>query len=111
MTAIFFDILHADGEDLIDHVEPDRWRRLTEFFTADSVVRREELSDPEEVDAFFGEALAAGHARGRQPPKQLACRRHVLGFPARRARGSTGAARQGRGGVGCKCRRHGTVLW
>lgn len=61
VTAIFFDILHADGEDLIDHVEPDRWRRLTEFFTADSVVRREELSDPEEVDAFFGEALAAGH--------------------------------------------------
>jgi DNA ligase-1 len=60
LTPFFFDLLHVDGEDLIDRPAGERFAALGEA-VAGLAVPRIVTADPEEADAFFASALARGH--------------------------------------------------
>jgi DNA ligase-1 len=60
LTPFFFDLLHLDGEDLIDHPAGERFAALGEAAPA-LTVPRIVTADAEEADAFFAEALSRGH--------------------------------------------------
>ena len=60
LTPFFFDILHLDGQDLIDHPAGERFAALGEAVPGLTVPRLVTAS-AEEADAFFEEALARGH--------------------------------------------------
>ncbi|HYO16753.1 MAG TPA: ATP-dependent DNA ligase [Thermoanaerobaculia bacterium] len=60
LTPFFFDLLHVDGEDLIDRPAGERFAALGEA-TPGLAVPRIVTADPEEADAFFESALAGGH--------------------------------------------------
>jgi DNA ligase-1 len=60
LTVMFFDVLHVDGEDLLDAPLTDRRARLEQVVGAwrvPSVL----TDDPDEAEAFFAGAIAAGH--------------------------------------------------
>ena len=61
LTAFLFDLLHVDGEDLIDLAEGDRFARLAAIAPADALIPRLITADPAEGADFFAEALARGH--------------------------------------------------
>jgi len=61
LTPIFFDLLAADGTEWIDRPAEERWARLAELLPDAHRVRRQVTDDPEEAEAFYAEALAAGH--------------------------------------------------
>jgi DNA ligase-1 len=61
LTPLFFDLLHVDGEDLIDRPGSERARALTELVPAPSLVPRTEVADAASAQAFLDAALAAGH--------------------------------------------------
>lgn len=61
LTSLFFDVLHVDGEDLLD--EP-LWRRaeaLDALVAPEHRVGRTITDDPEEAQGGFDAAVAAGH--------------------------------------------------
>jgi DNA ligase 1 len=60
LTPFFFDLLHVDGEDLIDRPAGERFAALGKA-VAGLAVPRIVTADPEEADAFFESALARGH--------------------------------------------------
>jgi DNA ligase-1 len=60
LTSLFFDILHLDGQDLIDRPAGERFAALAEAMPGLTVPRLV-TADAEEADAFFAEALARGH--------------------------------------------------
>ncbi|HYG65772.1 MAG TPA: ATP-dependent DNA ligase [Thermoanaerobaculia bacterium] len=60
LTPFFFDLLHLDGDDLIDRPAGERFAALEEAVPGLAVPRRV-TADPEEADAFFEEALRRGH--------------------------------------------------
>ncbi len=60
LTPFFFDLLHLDGQDLIDHPAGERFAALGEAVPG-LAVPRIVTADPEEADAFFEDALARGH--------------------------------------------------
>jgi len=60
LTPFFFDVLHFDGDDLIDRPAGERFAALAEAVPGLTVPRRV-TGDPEAADAFFAEALARGH--------------------------------------------------
>jgi DNA ligase-1 len=60
LTPFFFDLLHLDGQDLIDRPAGERFAALGEAVPAWTVPRIVTAS-PEEADAFFEDALARGH--------------------------------------------------
>ncbi|HEX6898556.1 MAG TPA: ATP-dependent DNA ligase [Thermoanaerobaculia bacterium] len=60
LTPFFFDILHLDGDDLIDRPAGERFAALAEAVPA-FAVPRVVTADPEEADAFFEDALRRGH--------------------------------------------------
>jgi len=60
LTPFFFDVLHLDGEDLIDRPAGERFAALGEA-VAGLTVPRIVTADVEEADAFFDQALARGH--------------------------------------------------
>jgi ATP-dependent DNA ligase I len=60
LTPFFFDVLHLDGEDLIDRPAGERFTALGEAVPG-LTVPRIVTADAEEADAFFDEALAHGH--------------------------------------------------
>ncbi len=60
LTPFFFDILHLDGQDLIDRPAGERFAALGEAVPGLTVPRLV-TADAEEADAFFAEALARGH--------------------------------------------------
>jgi DNA ligase-1 len=60
LTPFFFDLLHLDGEDLIDRPAGERFAAL-EAAAAGAVVPRLVTADPEAADAFFEDALRRGH--------------------------------------------------
>ncbi len=60
LTPFFFDILHLDGQDLIDRPAGERFAALSEAMPG-LTVPRIITADAEEADAFFAEALARGH--------------------------------------------------
>jgi len=60
LTPFFFDVLHLDGEDLLDHPAAERFAALGASVPG-LTVPRIVTSDAEEADAFFAEALQRGH--------------------------------------------------
>ncbi len=60
LTPYFFDLLHLDGEDLVDRPLAERWGRLAEVAPA-LLVPRLVTADPLAAQGFFEEALRAGH--------------------------------------------------
>jgi DNA ligase-1 len=60
LTSLFFDLLHLDGQDLIDRPAGERFAALAETMPGLTVPRLV-TADAEEADAFFAEALARGH--------------------------------------------------
>jgi DNA ligase-1 len=60
LTPFFFDILHLDGDDLIDRPAGERFAALAEA-TPGFTVPRLVTADAEEADAFFEQALSRGH--------------------------------------------------
>ena len=61
LAAFLFDLLHLDGEDLIDLPERERFERLAAIAPADALIPRLVTADPAEGAEFFAEALARGH--------------------------------------------------
>src|SRR5215213_109593 len=60
LTPFFFDLLHLDGQDLIDRPAGERFAALGEAVPGWTVPRIV-TADAEEADAFFEDALARGH--------------------------------------------------
>jgi DNA ligase 1 len=61
LTPYFFDILHLDGQDLLDADGHTRLERLTEVVPAALLVPRIVTSDVTEAQAFFDDTVGAGH--------------------------------------------------
>jgi DNA ligase-1 len=61
LSPFFFDLLHLDGEDLVDAPAHERWRRLAETIPPSWLVAHTVTADPEQAQAFFTERVAAGH--------------------------------------------------
>ncbi len=61
LTPLFFDVLHVDGEDLIDRPGAERAAALDALVPATSRVPRALVADPAEARAFLDAALTAGH--------------------------------------------------
>jgi DNA ligase-1 len=61
LAIFFFDCLHIDGTDLIDHPLVERRAALETAVPAESVVSSVLTDDPEVADRFFEEAVASGY--------------------------------------------------
>ncbi len=61
LTTYFFDLLHLDGEDLVDLPAADRFARLAGLAPDGVVVPRTVTSDVAEARRYFTELVAAGH--------------------------------------------------
>jgi ATP-dependent DNA ligase I len=61
LTAFFFDLLHLNGQDLIDEPASVRFTRLAEIAPASLLIPRIVTSDAGQAAAFFAGAIAAGH--------------------------------------------------
>ncbi|MFF2043435.1 ATP-dependent DNA ligase [Kitasatospora sp. NPDC058170] len=61
LSAYFFDLLHRDGDDLVDRPGRERWAALAEAVPAGHRVARTETGDRAQALAFFRETLALGH--------------------------------------------------
>jgi ATP-dependent DNA ligase I len=61
LSAQFFDVLHAGGEDLIDRPGAERFAALEELVPADQRVPRVVAADAEAARSVLDEALARGH--------------------------------------------------
>ncbi|MGK5742374.1 ATP-dependent DNA ligase [Micromonospora sp. URMC 103] len=60
LTPYFFDLLHLDGEDLIDLPGRDRWAALAGAVDESLLVGRVEVDGPEPAGAAFAAAVEAG---------------------------------------------------
>ena len=83
LTSYFFDLLHVDGEDLVDAPGRERFARLAEVLPPELVVPRTVTADPDE-------AAPAVRRGGRRRPRG----RRGEG-PRRAVRRRAGAARRG----------------
>ncbi|WP_437276564.1 ATP-dependent DNA ligase [Sorangium sp. So ce375] len=61
LRALFFDVLHLDGEDLLDRPGSERTAALRQVLDRSLRVPRIELPTAAEAEAFFANALAHGH--------------------------------------------------
>jgi DNA ligase-1 len=61
LSTYFFDLLHLDGEDMLDLPGGARLERLAEVVPPQLLVARRVTADPEEAGAWFRELVAAGH--------------------------------------------------
>jgi DNA ligase-1 len=61
LATMFFDVLHLDGEDLIDHRGDDRSAALARVVPEELRVPRVVAADLEAAEAFAQDALARGH--------------------------------------------------
>jgi DNA ligase 1 len=61
LTALFFDVLHVDGSDLIDRPGAERFEALSELVPEAGRVPRAVAADAEAAGAVLDEALARGH--------------------------------------------------
>ncbi|WP_438005214.1 ATP-dependent DNA ligase [Sorangium sp. So ce321] len=61
LRAMFFDVLHLDGEDLLDRPGSERAAALRQVLDRSLRVPRIELPTAAEAEAFFADALARGH--------------------------------------------------
>jgi ATP-dependent DNA ligase I len=61
LTPLFFDLLHLDGETLIDRPGSERFAALAELVPSAARVPRALVDDARGAQAFLDAALAAGH--------------------------------------------------
>ena len=61
LTSYFFDLLHIDGEDLVDAPGRERSDRLVAALPPGLVVPRTVTADPHEARRLFDDVVAAGH--------------------------------------------------
>ena len=61
LTTYFFDVLHVDGEDLIDAPGTERFARLAAALPGDLVVPRLLTGDAAAAQAFFADPVSSGH--------------------------------------------------
>ena len=61
LSVFFFDCLHLDGEDLIDHPAQERFTALARVVPSAKRVSRCVTADAGEAGRFLAEALARGH--------------------------------------------------
>jgi ATP-dependent DNA ligase I len=61
LTAFLFDLLHVDGEDLIDLAESERFDRLAAIAPPEALIPRLVTDDQAQAAEFFAGALASGH--------------------------------------------------
>lgn len=61
VSVFAFDVLHLDGDDLVDLSLVERVRRLDAVVPASNRVPRVITTDPEVATAFFDEQVGAGH--------------------------------------------------
>lgn len=61
LTAFLFDLLHVDGEDLINLPEAERFERLAAISPGDALIPRIVTADRAEAADFFADALDRGH--------------------------------------------------
>lgn len=61
LTVYLFDVLHVDGEDLIDRPGADRWAALADLAPPELLVPRLVTGDDAAAHAFFADAVARGH--------------------------------------------------
>jgi ATP-dependent DNA ligase I len=61
LTALFFDVLHAGGEDLIDRPGADRFAALEDLVPEEGRIPRVLAPDADAARAVLDEALARGH--------------------------------------------------
>jgi DNA ligase 1 len=61
LSAFFFDVLHLDGDDLLDASTRERLGALTDRLPPELRVRGIETADPAEAQRFLEDALAHGH--------------------------------------------------
>ncbi|HEX5289467.1 MAG TPA: ATP-dependent DNA ligase [Streptosporangiaceae bacterium] len=61
LTPFLFDLLHAEGTDLLDAPAAERFARLAEIASPGLVIPRIVTADETAAAAFFAEAIAYGH--------------------------------------------------
>jgi DNA ligase-1 len=61
LTPYFFDLLHLDGQDLLDEPADTRWSALARTVPPAWLVPRERTDDPARGQQFFDDLVAAGH--------------------------------------------------
>ncbi|MGA8992900.1 MAG: ATP-dependent DNA ligase [Nocardioidaceae bacterium] len=61
LTSYYFDVLHLDGEDLLDRPGRERFARLAQALPPALVVPRAVTADPDEGARLFAAAIAGGH--------------------------------------------------
>ncbi len=61
LTLFIFDLLHADGTDLMDAPAAERFARLRQIAPPELVIPRIVTSDTAAAEAFFDDAVARGH--------------------------------------------------
>ena len=61
LTPVFFDLLHADGDDLLDRPQHERFKTLTTLAPPQWVIPHRVSPSPEEAARFLELALAQGH--------------------------------------------------
>jgi DNA ligase-1 len=61
LSSFFFDILHADGEDLIERATSERFAVLEALIPEGERIPRLVTASVDEARAFLGRAMSAGH--------------------------------------------------
>ncbi|WP_433050792.1 ATP-dependent DNA ligase [Dactylosporangium sp. CS-033363] len=61
LHPFFFDVLHLDGEDLLDRPAGERWAALERVVPEPLRVGRTMVDSPEQAEEAFASAVAAGH--------------------------------------------------
>ena len=61
LSAVFFDVLHVDGEDLLDRPAVERFSALDALLPEELRVRRLETADAAEAERLLADALEHGH--------------------------------------------------
>jgi DNA ligase-1 len=61
LTPFLFDLLHLDGEDLLDAPASERFARLAAVAPPELVIPRIVTAEPAEAERFFREAIGLGH--------------------------------------------------
>jgi DNA ligase-1 len=61
LSTLFFDVLHVDGEDLLDRPARERVAVLEQVVPESNRVPRIETEDPDEAERFLAGALKRGH--------------------------------------------------
>jgi DNA ligase 1 len=61
LTSYFFDVLHVDGEDLVDAPGHARFERLSQVLPGELVVPRTVTADRDEAARLFADVVTSGH--------------------------------------------------